>query len=108
MRILGLCKFIANTARTAVNMKEFYKCKVALMSAEGEAVKPLVEQVHAICQKERENVANTIPLVEFDSRLGYEPSMEYMCDAAHLEWKLDLLDKLMNEELPALLKKNGI
>ena len=108
MRILGLCKFIANTARTAVNMKEFYKCKVALTSAEGEAVKPLVEQVYGILQQERKNVENTIPLVEFDSRLGYEPSMEYMCDAAHLEWKLDLLDKLMNEELPRLLAKNNV
>jgi len=107
-RILGLCKFIANTARTAVNMKEFYKCKVALTGAAGDAVKPLVEQIYAICQRERENVLATVPLVEFDSRLGYEPSMEYMCDAAHLQWKLSLLDALMNKELPELLKKNKI
>ena len=34
------------------------------------------------------NVRETIPLVEADSSLGWEPSMFYVADREHLEWKL--------------------
>ena len=34
------------------------------------------------------NAKNTIPLVEKDSRLGWEPSMEYVTDKKMLEWKI--------------------
>ena len=44
--------------------------------------------MNAIAEDEIGNALRTIPLVEADSRLGYEPSMEYMCDRAHLEWKI--------------------
>ena len=59
----------------------------------------------AICKDEIENVKNTFPIVEFDSRLGYEPSMEYMCDPAHLEWKLAQITKVMEFELPSYYEK---
>ena len=44
-------------------------------------------------------VEDTIPLVEADSRLGWEPSMLYMTDKWHLEWKLRQLDYVQNHEL---------
>ena len=53
-----------------------------------------------LCRAEEQNALDTIPLVEFDSRLGYEPSMEYMSDRAHIEWKLNLLRHITEEELP--------
>lgn len=34
----------------------------------------------------------TIPLVEADSSLGWEPSMFYVADREHLEWKLRQLE----------------
>ena len=37
---------------------------------------------------EEANVRETIPLVEADSSLGWEPSMFYVADREHLEWKL--------------------
>ena len=48
-----------------------------------------------------ENVRETLPLVDADSRLGWEPSMDYMADREHLEWKLRQLDNLLNKTLPA-------
>ena len=53
-----------------------------------------------ICKSELANAKDTIPLVEFDSRLGYEPSMEYMCDPAHLEWKIKQITRVIEVELP--------
>jgi hypothetical protein len=43
------------------------------------------------------NARATIPYVEYDSRLGYEPSMEYMCDRAHLEWKIAMTERALTE-----------
>lgn len=40
-----------------------------------------------IGEAEIENTKATIPLVELDSRLGWEPTMEYRADAEHLNWK---------------------
>ena len=41
----------------------------------------------------------TIPLVEADSRLGWEPSMEYLGDAAHLRWKIEQARRVLTHEL---------
>ena len=47
-----------------------------------------LNQIKELLYSERENVLDTIPLVEADSRLGWEPRMDYVCDRSHLEWKL--------------------
>ncbi len=101
-RIVGLCHFIRNTALTAVNVKEFYKCKIRVKGLHAEERNTLLDRMLDICISERENALETIPLVDFDSRLGYEPSMEYMCDRAHIEWKLGLLQEVIEKELPSL------
>ncbi|MBQ2718516.1 MAG: hypothetical protein IJF73_00435, partial [Clostridia bacterium] len=99
-RILGVCEFIRNSLRTAVAAKEFFERKVRLPATQGEERRVLVDEMRALCRAEIENAKSTIPLVEFDSHLGYEPSMEYMCDRAHLEWKISLMEALVDEELP--------
>ena len=40
-----------------------------------------------------------IPLVETDSRLGWEPSMEYMGDKARIEWKIRHTKYLIETEI---------
>ena len=57
----------------------------------------LVREMLEIAEAEIKNAEGAIPLVEFDSRLGYEPSMDYMCDRAHLEWKIEVTRKAMAE-----------
>ena len=44
-----------------------------------------------------ENAKKVIPAVEVDSRLGWEPSMEYVCDPWHLDWKLRQMDHTLTE-----------
>lgn len=105
MRIYGIAKFMANTAETAVNIREFFKRKRSLDGATPEEGNRMLDELRAICLRELENAKATIPLVEFDSRLGYEPSMEYMCDAAHIEWKIKLLLDVIEKEIPSLYKK---
>ena len=60
----------------------------------------LLDEMEDILKAERENVLQTIPLVENDSRLGWEPTMEYACDKKLLEWKLKKLDNLLKFTIP--------
>ena len=105
-RIYGIAKFMANTALTAANAKDFFLRKKQLEKTEDAAeANRLLDEIKELCVCELENAKATIPLVEFDSCLGYEPSMEYMCDAAHLEWKIAQIQELIEKEIPSLYKK---
>ena len=55
----------------------------------------------ALAQAEIANAEATIPIVEADSRLGWEPSMEYIGDAAHLRWKIRQVTQVIETELRA-------
>jgi hypothetical protein len=48
------------------------------------------------------NARATLPLVDFDSRLGFEPSMDYMGHREAIEWKIALQREILENELPAL------
>jgi len=107
-RLLYLCRFIANTVRTAIHVKQWYVCKQRLEQESGKQLEKTISEMKEILFTELENAKNTIPLVEFDSRLGYEPSMEYMCDREHIEWKISITKQSL-EELENIEKegKNG-
>jgi len=91
-RMLALGKFIENTVRTVVHVKKWYLHKCKLLSGESDKAEEIMA-MKRIAADEIENARNTISLVEFDSRLGFEPSMEYMCDREHLEWKIALTEQ---------------
>jgi len=38
--------------------------------------------------------------VEADSRLGWEPSMDYMTDVEHLHWKINQVRSVLDAEFP--------
>lgn len=101
-RMLGLGQFIRLCVQTTVNTKRWWLLKKALLEATGrDEAEKLLDKLIALGEAELENAAAAIPLVEADSRLGWEPSMEYMCDAEHLRWKLGQLRNVLEQELPA-------
>lgn len=106
-RIAGVAEFMGRTARTVHHIKRWYLAKQGLLSGDADFGRYL-EELKEIGALETENVKATIPLVEFDSRLGFEPSMDYVCDRAHLEWKLGVMDRMLNEEIPALKEKGFV
>ena len=61
-----------------------------------------------ILLKEKENVLDTIPIVKLDSRLGWEPSMDYTTDEKALKWKLRQLDYELNIKLAMYRKANSL
>ncbi|MBQ7500181.1 MAG: hypothetical protein IJT91_04740 [Clostridia bacterium] len=97
-RLIGLCRFISNSARTTVNTKRWKIGKTALENeTDPDKIAALKAEMISIGEAEIANAEATIPLVEADSRLGFEPSMEYMCDKLHLDWKLDLTKQAVEE-----------
>ena len=65
----------------------------------------IVKQMKEVLYKEIENAKNTIPIVEVDSRLGWEPSMLYLGDKEAIEWKIRQVNYVLTEEIVALERK---
>jgi hypothetical protein len=87
--LLNLGRFIVNTVKTGLNAKNWHLLKMKLFCAETtQEAEEILDGMENILKQECENAKNTIPLVEKDSRLGWEPSMLYMTDKWHIEWKL--------------------
>ena len=64
-------------------------------------VDALLNEAEAILSDERAVSLEAIRYVKLDSRLGWEPRMEYRCAPEHLEWKLRQLDYVINTEFKA-------
>ena len=69
-------------------------------------IKELVSEAKEIVRCERENAKRAMEFTDKDSRLGWEPSMEYLGDSAHIKWKLNHLDYVENTEL-AIYDRNA-
>ena len=100
VRLIGLGQFISNTVKTCVASKKIYILD-SRMRATGdpEELLSICDEIEAVVRENRKVTEDTIPLVERDSSLGYEPSMHYMTDKWHLEWKLRHTDYVLNTEL---------
>ena len=56
----------------------------------------------AAAKAEYANALSALPLVERDSRLGWEPSMEYCGGPRQIRWKLEQMKKLYGLEMPEM------
>ncbi len=98
LKVLG--HFITNCVKTGINAKKWYMliCKMNVADTK-ELLSSIYDQMESLLNKELENVNDTIPLVEHDSRLGWEPSMLYMTDKWHLEWKIRQVRYVIDSEI---------
>ncbi|MDD5705576.1 MAG: hypothetical protein PHR35_06595 [Kiritimatiellae bacterium] len=102
-RMVLLGRFIECCVQTTFDVKQWFLCGEVLRRADASAAAKrfALDEMVAIARREAGNVRRALPLVRQDSRLGWEPSMEYLCDAAHLEWKLAQLRQVVDEAIPA-------
>ena len=99
-RLLNLGRFMTNTVKTGIAAKKMYMLRMKL-SCETDPTHygELLDEIEALQLREKENVLDTIPLVEADSALGFEASMLYVTDRRRLEWKLRQIDFVVNIEM---------
>ena len=100
--MLGLGEFILHCVVTTIHVKRWYLLQQVLRdeSSDLPAKRAALAAMRELAEEEIRNAAATIPLVEADSRLGWEPSMEYMTDRPHVEWKLAQVRQVLQEALP--------
>ena len=126
-RMWALVRFMEYTCRTVLHVKRWQQLKWRLgfrfAPADGKSKATAVElseevfsalskeerasiigQMQSLAEEELENARRTIPLVELDSRLGYEPSMEYIGDKEHLLWKIEKTKEALEKEILPLLQ----
>lgn len=95
-----LAQFIANTLTTTIHAKEWCKLGQRLfVESNRKKSHAILDEFVKVAQAEIANAQATIPLVEQDSRLGWEPTMEYMCDKPHLEWKIRQVRHVVGKEI---------
>lgn len=103
-KMLNLACFMRNTITTVITVKQWYRLNMQLrVESDPQKAKDICNTLIELAHGEMENARNTIPLVEADSRLGWEPTMHYMTDAAHLKWKIEQVRRVAEELLPELI-----
>ncbi len=108
LRMLGLGQFILHCLRTTIHTKQWWLLKQRLLEEkDAQQARAILDELVALGEAEVANAQATIPLVEADSRLGWEPSMEYMTDRVHLEWKIDQMRHVLDEEIPEYRRQLG-
>lgn len=92
--------FILHSIITGIHAKQWYclKCD-AKAERNREKLLRIVEKLEQLLKDELENARDTIPYVKRDSRLGWEPSMEYLGDEWHIRWKIRHGEYVLNTEL---------
>jgi len=109
LRLCNLAKFLRNTTVSGIHNKEFYILKQQLhIAGTQENAGRLLDEIEALLTAERQNAQDTIPIVQVDSRLGWEPSMEYTTDEAGLLWKLRQIDYELSYTIPMFRRANAI
>jgi len=104
-RMHGLGRFIYCSIRTTINTKQWWRLNQRLL-LEGNPQKAgvILDKLETLAKDEIENARSTIPVVEADSRLGWEPTMGYVADRAHLEWKIRQVQDVLEDEIPKYRK----
>ena len=105
-KLINLLEYMCCTHRTAINFKEL-TVLLDRMRAESSADRlyRLTVQVEKLLLKERKNAEAAIPMVERDSALGFEPSMEYIGGADAIRWKIAHLDTMLKYSIPAYRRR---
>lgn len=98
--LLNLGRYISCCIQTGINAKYWH----TLISKfdyfrDKENLGKVLEDMEVLLHAEQENARRAISYVELDSRLGWEPSMEYMCDRDCIEWKLRQIEYVLAVEL---------
>lgn len=107
-RQLGLATFILHAVVTAVHAKRWWTLKQRVLADPAPSeVGALLDEMAALAEREITNAEAAIPLVRADSRIGWEPTMGYLADEAHLRWKIAHVRRVLDQEIPQYRRTVG-
>jgi len=92
--------FMYHNVVSGINAKKWYllKCE-AKAERNREKLLSIMDKMEKLLFAEIDNAKAGLEYVKKDSRLGYEPSMEYLGDEWHIKWKIRHSEYVINTEL---------
>ena len=97
--------YICNTLKTSQNIKKWWLLNSCLTTENNlDKILQILDDLLKIIEDENKNTATTIPLVKFNSALGFECAMNYSGDETHLQRKKNLLHQLVLIDIPEYRK----
>jgi hypothetical protein len=85
---------------TDINVKKMYIYRQKLFIAgTKQEVRNIINNIKKLGVSEIKNAEKALKCVDKDSSLGFEPSMGYGGDRAHIEWKIRQVKHMMEHEL---------
>ena len=103
-RLNNLIKYLDCYVLTIINAKRWHQLRWKIKGTED--AKTVVELLKAMIQigrEEIENAKDSIPLLENDSRLGWEPNMEYNGGVRTVTWKIKQVTQVIEQEIPTVI-----
>ena len=88
------------------NMEDAKKAERPLVPAENKL--PVINELIEILKAEIDNAEETKLIVRENSRLGYTKELGYACGEEHLDWKIEMAKRTLEEELYPLRAKNSL
>lgn len=106
-RLINMGEYMICCFNTDINVKKMYIYRQRLLiAATNREVKNIIDGIRKLGEKEIRNAERALKIVDKDSSLGYEPSMGYAGDRAHIEWKIRQVKNMMENELA--IYENGL
>lgn len=106
-RLINMGEYIVCCFTTDINVKKMYIYRQRLfIAATNKEVKSIIDGIRKLGVAEIKNAEKALKVVDKDSALGYEPSMGYGGDRAHIEWKIRQVKHMMEHELG--IYENGL
>ena len=97
-RELNMGRFIRCSLQSCFNTKTWYCLNRDLQNiTTAEQGLAILDKIVDLANAEIENAKEAMNYVELDSRLGWEPSMEYVGDVWHLDWKIRQVNSALRE-----------
>ena len=106
-RLINMAEYMICCFTTDINVKKMYIYRQRLFIAPtNKEVKSIIDGIRKVGNAEIKNAEKCLKIVDKDSALGYEPSMGYGGDRAHIEWKIRQVKHMMTHELG--IYENGL
>ena len=99
-RLINMGEYMVTCFTTDINVKKMYIYRQRLFIAgSNKEVKSIIDGIRKLGAAEIKNAEKALKIVDKDSALGFEPSMGYGGDRAHIEWKIRQVKHMMEYEL---------
>ena len=99
-RLINMGEYMICCFTTDINVKKMYIYRQRLfIAATNKEVKSIIDGIRRLGALEIKNAEKGLKIVDKDSALGYEASMGYGGDRAHIEWKIRQVKHMLTHEL---------